>query len=114
MAGTNEEVGTPVSGLIKALEQEGFTVDAAEERILNDVRDALGRKELVVVNSTEPVLEWGHYAIVEKFEGDTLILIDPDSRTGKTSMGIEEFERRWKDPLFTKANRWAAFVTAAK
>ncbi|HWB34360.1 MAG TPA: cysteine peptidase family C39 domain-containing protein [Candidatus Paceibacterota bacterium] len=111
LAGTTEAVGTSLDGLIDALRKEGFSIDVAENRTIDDLQHALQSDEIVIVNYTEPVWEWGHYAIAEKIDGDTVTLIDPDSRTGRTSMLIEEFERRWKDPLFTKATRWAAFVS---
>ncbi|HVZ76133.1 MAG TPA: cysteine peptidase family C39 domain-containing protein [Candidatus Paceibacterota bacterium] len=110
-AGTTEAVGTSIAGLAGVLAQENFSVDAAENRSVADIQQALQKGAIVIVNYTEPVWEWGHYAIAEKIESGMITLIDPDSRTGKTSMLMEEFERRWKDPLFTKATRWAAFVS---
>lgn len=114
LANTNEQTGTSTEGLVAALVSRGLRVDAAESRSINDVREALGREHIAVVCYTEPVLEWGHYAIVESVQDDTVTLIDPDARTGKTSLKLDEFERRWKDPLFTKTVRWAAFVSATE
>ncbi|HVV14944.1 MAG TPA: cysteine peptidase family C39 domain-containing protein [Candidatus Paceibacterota bacterium] len=112
LAQTNEEVGTPIEGLVGALKGLGLSVDAAEKRTIDDLAAAVSEEKVCVVCYTEPVLEWGHYAIVEKIEKGAITLIDPDSRTGTTSLVLEEFERRWKDPLFTKSERWAAFVSA--
>jgi ABC-type bacteriocin/lantibiotic exporter with double-glycine peptidase domain len=114
LARTNEEVGTSIEGLVSTLGVKGFSVDAAENRTINDILAALKKEQLCVVCYTEPVLEWGHYALVETLAGNEITLLDPDSRTGKTSMVLEEFERRWKDPLFTKTLRWAAFIEPLK
>ncbi len=61
---------------------------------------------------TEPSWEWGHYVILTEVTNDTVILCDPDADRGACApLPREEFERRWRDPLFTKTERWAAFVT---
>jgi ABC-type bacteriocin/lantibiotic exporter with double-glycine peptidase domain len=112
LAQTNEEVGTPVEGLVGALKGLGVTVEAKEGTTLGEIEAALAGETICIVCYTEPVLEWGHYAIVEKIENGEIALIDPDARTGTTSMMLDEFERRWKDPLFTKSERWAAFVSS--
>jgi ABC-type bacteriocin/lantibiotic exporter with double-glycine peptidase domain len=104
--------GTELVHMISVLQKYGLQVEAAEHQTIEAVKAALEKDSIVIICYTEPVVEWGHYSIVKEVRDDTIILIDPDSRTGETSLLVEEFERRWKDPLFTKSERWAAFVSS--
>jgi ABC-type bacteriocin/lantibiotic exporter with double-glycine peptidase domain len=103
--------GTELVHMVAVLRSYGLEVDASQNRNIEAVVGALQKDAIVIICYTEPVEEWGHYAIVKEFRGDNIVLIDPDSRTGETSLLTEEFERRWQDPLFTKSVRWAAFVS---
>jgi ABC-type bacteriocin/lantibiotic exporter with double-glycine peptidase domain len=114
LAKSNSVRGTTVKDLVAVLKEPGFTVTAGENKTLATIKNALKKDAIVIVCYTEPVLEWGHYAIVEKISGGKITLIDPDSRTGTTSLLLEEFNKRWRDPLFTKTVRWAAIVEPEK
>ena len=111
IADTTEADGTMTHNLVEALRGLGASVGEGDDKNLEDIRKALAEDAIVVVCYTEPIEEWGHYAIVQKLDGEKIVLIDPDARTGSTTLMIDEFERRWQDPLFTKSTRWAAFVT---
>jgi ABC-type bacteriocin/lantibiotic exporter with double-glycine peptidase domain len=102
--------GTKPSQLVATMARHGFSVRAGENKRIDALQNALKKDAAVIVCYTEPVLEWGHYAIVQKFYKNRILLIDPDSRTGFSAMLVDEFKRRWKDPLFTKTVRWAAIV----
>lgn len=102
--------GTLPKNLIATLRTHGLVVRTGQHKTLRTLAAALKRNELVLVCYTEPVEEWGHYSIVKEISDATIVLLDPDSRTGTTSMLLKEFERRWRDPLFTNTTRWAAFV----
>jgi ABC-type bacteriocin/lantibiotic exporter with double-glycine peptidase domain len=109
-AGTTHTHGTKTAALVRALKSFGLRIEAGNNKNLSLLRRALTQGSIVVVCYTEPILEWGHYAIVKEFRGKNIILIDPDARTGKTSLRIEEFKKRWKDPLFTRSVRFAAII----
>jgi ABC-type bacteriocin/lantibiotic exporter with double-glycine peptidase domain len=114
LAKSNGVRGTKTSDLVAVLKKPGLNVTAGERKTVATLKNALKKDAIAVICYTEPVMEWGHYAIVRKFLGNRIVLIDPDSRTGRTSMLVDEFKRRWKDPLFTKTVRWAAIVEQKK
>jgi len=109
-ARTNRDRGTTTRELVKVLRGAGFNVRAGERQNLKTVERALDKGAMVIVCYTEPVMEWGHYSIVREISDGKVRLMDPDARTGKTSMLVDEFRSRWKDPLFTRTVRWAAIV----
>jgi ABC-type bacteriocin/lantibiotic exporter with double-glycine peptidase domain len=113
-AKTNKKVGTSAINLVRVLRAHKLRVRAGNKQTLARIKAALAGGEVVIICYTEPILEWGHYAVVRKVTDTRIHLLDSDARTGKTSLLIEEFKRRWKDPLFTKTVRWAAFVSAPK
>jgi len=113
-AKTNKKIGTSPSNLVKVLRQHKLPVRAGSNRTLKEIRQALRAGEIVIICYTEPILEWGHYALVRSITEKHIHLLDSDARTGKTTLLLGEFKRRWHDPLFTKTVRWAAFVSAPK
>lgn len=106
--------GTKITILVSMLKKRGFRVSASNRKTLVGIKHAIENGSIVVVCYTEPVFEWGHYAIVKQIDAKKIILIDPDTRTGRTSMATAEFKRRWKDPLFSKTVRWAAIIQPPK
>jgi ABC-type bacteriocin/lantibiotic exporter with double-glycine peptidase domain len=113
-ARTDQHKGTGVRDLVEVLKRHGLRVSAGNNKNLALLKRSLKKEAVAIICYTEPLLEWGHYAIVKKFYADRILLIDPDSRTGTTAMLAAEFKRRWKDPLFTKTIRWAAIVEPAR
>ncbi|RJR12548.1 hypothetical protein C4585_03515 [Candidatus Parcubacteria bacterium] len=111
-AKTTKEKGTSTSGLVRALKSFGLRVHASGKSTLKDVRKGIGEGITVIVCYTEPKAEEGHYAVVMGFHGDQIYLASPDERgSALVAMPLKEFERRWKDPLYTHSRRWAAFIT---
>jgi len=106
--------GTKPAAIIAALRKQEFAVRAGIKKTIRDIQAALKKDSIVVICYTEPIMEWGHYAIVRRFKGNEIVLLDPDSRTGRTTLLTSEFKRRWHDPLFTHTVRWAAFVDGLK
>lgn len=113
-AKTNKKIGTSTTNLVHTLRAYKLRVRAGNKQTITRIKTALAAGDVVIICYTEPILEWGHYAIVRKITDTRIQLIDSDARTGKTSLMLDEFMRRWKDPLFTKTVRWAAFVRAPK
>jgi ABC-type bacteriocin/lantibiotic exporter with double-glycine peptidase domain len=113
-AQTNRTHGTVPSNLVQVFRDAGFKVRAGERQNLKTVAKALEKDAIVIVCYTEPIMEWGHYAIVKEISDGKVKLIDPDARTGRTAMLIPEFNRRWHDHLFTHTTRWAAIVEPPK
>jgi ABC-type bacteriocin/lantibiotic exporter with double-glycine peptidase domain len=112
LADTNKTTGTSTKGIVSALGHFGLRVVAMNGRTLTDIRRALARGTRVVVCYTEPYLDSGHYAVVAGFQGGKILLLSPDERgTLPLAMPIKEFQKRWKDDVFTHSKRWAAFVT---
>ena len=110
-AKTVHETGTSIANVVKTLRKHGFTVDAAHGRSVADLKRALIRGWIVIVCFTERASDEGHYAIVLGFKGKHIVLHDPAQHLGKHApFTIKEFETRWKDRLFTRSRRWAAFV----
>ncbi len=114
LAQTNKKVGTSIVGMVKTLRHFNLTVHASNNRSLSDIKKALRAGEVAIICYTEPLMEWGHYAIVQNITDKRIHLVDSDARDGKTSLLLAEFKRRWHDALFTKTVRWAAFVSAPK
>jgi len=111
-ARTTRKSGTSTKGLVAAVRSYGLTVKSRENMNIGDIKRALAKGSIVVVCYTEMQLNWGHYAIIIGFRGDSIRLIDPAERLGTiVDIDVKEFVRRWRDPLFTKSNRWAAFVS---
>lgn len=113
-AHTNKKMGTSAINMIKTLKHFKLSVRAGNRRSLPQIAQALTSGKLVIICYTEPFLEWGHYAIVQALTDTFIHLLDSDAHKGKTTLTIEEFKHRWKDPLFTKTIRWAAFVEKPK
>lgn len=109
-AGTTKKNGTSAKGLIAALKSFGVRAEAGNRKTFADIKQALKKNRIVIVCYTEKHWDWGHYAVVKKIGTKTIQLIDPAERHGKSAVAIVEFKKRWKDPLFTKTVRWAAFV----
>lgn len=107
---TNKKVGTRPEAILRALTEAGFTVKAGQRRTSRDLQNAIKKDLVPVVLFIEPEAEWDHYAIVRKVEKGVVSLLDPDARTGKTTMVEEEFLRRWKDRDVLQSRRWAVFV----
>lgn len=109
-AGTNAARGTTVKGLAAALRGYGFTVSEREQRSIADLRRALSRGNFIIINYTERS-DWGHFALLLRFTKKYVHLLDPAERQGGTArFPLAEFKERWRDPMFTKTTRWAAFV----
>lgn len=102
--------GTRIKELLAMFRKYGFQVQARNNHTLSNLQTALRAGKIVVVCFTEPVWEWGHYSLVRKIGKKKVFFIDPDVAEGKRSLSIEEFKRRWRDPLHTKTVRWAAIV----
>lgn len=113
LAGTTRANGTSPQGLVKALRAHGLSVTGGNNRSIADLKSATQNGVVPVVCFTERHFSWGHYAIVLGFKGRYIELLDPAEKNGKGEpMSVTEFAKRWKDPLFTHTNRWAAFVSA--
>lgn len=111
IAHTNKKVGTSTKNLVFALRSFGLTVEARNKYSVRDLQRAFKEGEATIVCYTEPKQHEGHYAVLAGFRGENILLLSPDELGyGPISMPIKEFESRWKDPLFTKTIRWAAFV----
>lgn len=113
-ARTNSKKGTSVLNMIRTLRSYTLHVQAGNLSTLGQIKKFLKKEGVVIVCYTEPVLEWGHYIIVETVTETRVRLIDSDAPTGRTLLPLQEFKRRWRDPLFTKTIRWAAFVQKPK
>lgn len=96
--------------MVQTLRDNGLLVHAQNNRTISALNKALRAGEAVMVCYTEPILGWGHYAIVRKITDKKIFLLDSDSETGNTTLLLKEFKRRWHDPMFTKTTRWAAMV----
>ena len=110
LARTNKKVGTRPQSLVAVLRSYGLRVRGGNNRTLAEVRAALKRGEAVIVCYTERHWGWGHYSLVRSADLARVELIDPAESARVSAMTTMEFRRRWKDPLFTKTVRWAAFV----
>lgn len=111
VAGTNKETGTSTQGLIRALKKFGAKVEYGNGYNLRDIRHALDQEKIVIVCYTEHRGNEGHYAVLAGFQRNTITLYSPDEKGGQpVEMSVKEFGKRWKDPLFTKTIRWAAFI----
>ena len=111
---TGAEVGTSLRGLLSALKSFGLRAVAAQKKKVTDIARAVAEGKTVIVCYTERHYNWGHYSLVERVTRRSITLIDPAERGGRVSMPLAEFKKRWRDPLHTKSDRWAAFVTAAE
>jgi len=111
LARTNKKIGTSTKNLVSVLRSFGLKVEVRNGYSIQDLRDALKKGYAIIVCYTEPHQEEGHYGIVAGFKGKNILIYAPDERGyDPISMRIDEFESRWKDPLFTRSNRWAAIV----
>ena len=114
IAGTTAETGTSTEGMTRVLEHHGLALDAGERRTPEDIRSALASEKIVIVCWTERHLEEGHYSIVSEVSDEEITLFDPAEESRQTRMSVEEFEKRWRDPLFTKTERWMMAVEIAQ
>ena len=113
LAKTKKKSGTSTRGLVKALKSYALVVKTGNDKKISDVHHALAEGAVVVVCYTELHWNWGHYAVVADLRDKTITLIDPAEPLGTTlRLSVAEFTKHWKDPLFTKSRRWAAFVYA--
>ena len=114
LARTNKTIGTSTKGLVRALRSFGVRVKAGKSTLENIRRD-FRSGVTVIVCYTEPYYDSGHFAIVAGFRGRNILLLSPDERGNRaTAMALKEFQERWKDPLFTRSRRWAAYVQVRK
>jgi ABC-type bacteriocin/lantibiotic exporter with double-glycine peptidase domain len=112
---TGHETGTSIANRTRVLRSFGVTVDANNYRTISDIKRALAEKKIPIICFTERQENWGHYALVIGFKDGSIQLLDPaePQGTGKP-MTVTEFKNRWRDPLHTKTEQWAAFVSAPK
>jgi ABC-type bacteriocin/lantibiotic exporter with double-glycine peptidase domain len=105
--------GTDTKMMIQVLKEYGLAVIEKQPANLSDVQDALTQNAVVIICYTEPDLDFGHYAILSEVADDYVVLVDPDPDHGPNfKMPREEFEKRWRDPLFTKTDHWLVAVSA--
>ncbi|MDE1924642.1 MAG: C39 family peptidase [Patescibacteria group bacterium] len=115
LAGTNSRIGTSTRGMIQALDSFNLEVASGNKKNLADIRQELAKGSIIIVAYTELHWQWGHYAIVLGYKGKNIHLLDPTERLGTVIvLPAKEFDKRWKDPMFTKTDHWAAFVSAPK
>jgi ABC-type bacteriocin/lantibiotic exporter with double-glycine peptidase domain len=115
LAQTTVETGTSAENLVQALEHLGLTVRAGNNQSIADIKAAQAAGEIIIICFTERSYNWGHYAVVDTITDTHVSLIDPaESQQDHTPFIIQEFEKHWKDPLFTKTDHWAAFVSKPK
>jgi ABC-type bacteriocin/lantibiotic exporter with double-glycine peptidase domain len=115
LAQTTAETGTSTKNLLRALEHIGLTVRAGDNQSIADIKAAQAAGDLAIVCFTERSYDWGHYAVVDTVTDTHVSLIDPaETQEEHTPFTIQEFEERWKDPLFTHTDHWAAFVSKPK
>lgn len=105
--------GTELKHMLKVLISHGFKVRAGQKKKISDLRKAL-KDKIIFIAYTDPFDNYGHYVIVRSCNKDTISFIDPDRYMGRFSLPISKFKNLWKDPVFTKSVRWAAFVDAPK
>ncbi len=109
---TGEETGTMPENIVAVFRSYGLTVKDGENFTIDHLRAATTKNIIPIILFTERQMGWGHYAIVDTITNLEVTLIDPAETLGRHTMTVEEFERRWQDPLLTKTNHWAAFVSA--
>lgn len=107
---THKETGTSPVNMLATLKSFGLKVRGGNRQTITAIKKALQKNQIAIVCFTERYYRWGHYAIVLRFRGKEIVLLDPDAPQGKDEpMSSKEFQERWKDVAF-KTNRWAAFV----
>lgn len=94
IAGTTNEKGTSLDGMLKAAEHFGFNAFTKKNSTLDDLRYYINKKIPVIV-------DWfceddGHYSIVVGINKKDVILRDPSSWRIK-KMPIDKFLRVWFD-----------------
>lgn len=113
-AQTNARIGTGTKGMVQTFKRHHLVISAKNRNTLYELEQALAEKKLVVICYTECTDNAGHYAIVKKIGKKFITLLDPAEKDGQAlRLTIGEFQKRWKDPLYTKTLRWAAFAKMA-
>jgi len=108
--------GTELKHMISVLRTYGLKVRGGNRKSITDIRAALKANAIVIVCWEEPGFYGGHYVIVRRIKNGEIILQDPDEKPPKETnlrYPVRLFLKNWKDPIYTKSIRWAAFVTAA-
>lgn len=88
--------GTPVRSMQNCLVEQGFSSKLSNNASWEDIEDALGAGDMVIVGYIERGEEHGHYAIVETITGSEIVLADP-WHGPHTRVWRDDFERNWKD-----------------
>ncbi len=107
--------GTELKHMVSVLRAHGLRVRGGNRKSLADIRAALKTKAIVIVCWEEPEFYGGHYVIVRGIEKGEIVLQDPDEKPPKETdlrYPVRIFSKNWKDDIYTKSLRWAAFVTA--
>ncbi len=88
--------GTPILALQNCLIEQGFTSKLKNNASWEDLEDALGAGNMVVVGYVEHEEVVGHYALIETVLNVEIILADP-WHGAHYRIRREDFERNWKD-----------------
>ena len=88
--------GTPVLAMQNYLIEQGFSSTLMNNASWEDLEDALGAGEMVVVGYIEHEEVVGHYALIETVLNVEIILADP-WHGAHHRIRREDFERNWKD-----------------
>jgi len=96
--------GTTGPAILAYLSQFFKTVNYQEKSSLDDLSSHLKMGHIVILDWWDDLDKnespGGHYSIVDKYENDTLTLIDPsNSRSGVWTVNGTEFVKKWFDTL---------------
>lgn len=107
--------GTEPAAIIRVLEQHGLAVVARESGTLAEIEKAISHEHVVIVCYID--IEWqeGHYVLVTDVNDTHVTLCDPNPDHGPHyKISRTDFTDHWRDPCYTKTNRWMAEVSVGK
>jgi ABC-type bacteriocin/lantibiotic exporter with double-glycine peptidase domain len=87
-------VGTENQALALAIASHGLCAHMQQHTSLEHLKEIFEAKRLVVVNYFNPISRVGHFAVVQGFDEDAILLADP--KNGEDyRIPLNEFEQLW-------------------
>lgn len=97
---TSEKLGTQPEDMVRYLRRIGFGVRVKEEACWLDLKKAIGKGKMVLVDwwtdIGDPGEDLGHYSVVIRVGSRSLTIFDPDLNK-KRVLGKDKFLERWHD-----------------
>ncbi len=101
--------GTKNDLLVMAIESHNLIAKVIQDATLRHLEESFCEKQLVIVNYFNPLSQVGHFALLQGFDGEDIILSDPKNGDGYR-IALSHFERLWHNHDRTVYN-WMVIVS---